>query len=163
MQKRAALRVFRCAAQAVMLLAAHLPFVRAAPMSLSQLYSFVPLSFHFTMFAKSICISNQFLISHLITRIPHLVSYPASRIPYPASTTAHLVSFHSFLSSSFQQASVHTLPILLCSPCLPSPALRGYGGTKPTLIPPNKNFVLNFYFAIGGMPPFAPSLCVHHG
>lgn len=34
---------------------------------------------------------------------------------------------------SFQQASVHSLPILLCSPCLPSPAFRGLGGTNPRL------------------------------
>ena len=52
------------APQAVMLLAVHPPFVRAAPVSFTQLHSFAPLSFHFTMFAANQFCSRAWLSCH---------------------------------------------------------------------------------------------------
>src|SRR4051812_24813614 len=74
-----------------MVLAAHPLCVPAAPISFSKLHSVIPHSFHGTMLAIKVVINNY------------------------ACTLARLVPLHSFVTFSFQQASVHSLPMMLCS------------------------------------------------
>lgn len=99
--------------------------------------SFIRSSFHSLHHARNLRIKMfaQFLIS--TSAYYHISTLPARLVPFTHSSLLH-----------FSKVQYTTLPILLCSPCLPSPAFRGFIGTNQ---------------AHASMPHKSPSLCAHHG
>ena len=90
-----------CYRKAVMVLAAHLPYVRAAPMSLSQLKFIRPRSIHGTMFARALRSGKEH--QNMLTWF-------------------HSVRSSSFISARFGPFAAHivvlALPAIACVPGL---------------------------------------------
>jgi hypothetical protein len=121
-----------------MLLAVQQHFVRAAPMSGTKLYSFVPPSL--------IAPCSQLLLwrcagSQCNHTNPFLCAQSHRQPPH-----CSLGSIHSYVTTSFQHRAVHPLPAVVMLAVRPSPAFRGCIGTRL------RSFT---------MPHSAPSLCAH--
>jgi hypothetical protein len=121
-----------------MLLAVQQHFVRAAPMSATKLYSFVPPS----LIAPCSQLFYGDVLAHNCKRTnPFLCAQSHRQLIY-----CSLGSIHSYVTPSFQPRAVHPLPSVVMLAVRPSPAFRGCIGTKHRLCP---------------MPHSAPPLCAH--
>lgn len=121
-----------------MLLAVQQHFVRAAPLSGTKLYSFVPPSliapcsqlFYGDVLAHNCIHTNPFLCAQSHRQLIH----------------CSLGSIHSYVTTSFQHRAVHPLPSVVMLAVRPSPALRDCIGTILRLCT---------------MPHYVPPLCAH--
>jgi hypothetical protein len=110
-----------------MLLAVQQHFVRAAPMSGTKLYSFVPPS----LIAPCSQLLCGDVLAHNCNRTNPFLCAQSHRQPPHSS----LGSIHSYVTTSFQHRAVHPLPSVVMLAVRPSPAFRGCIGTTLRLLP----------------------------
>jgi hypothetical protein len=110
-----------------MLLAVQQHFVRAAPMSGTKLYSFVPPS----LIAPCSQLLCGDVLAHNCKRTHPFLCTQSHRQQIHCS----LGSIHSYVTTSFQHRAVHPLPSVVMLAVRPSPAFRGYIGTNLRLLP----------------------------